>query len=269
MCYYLIKNKNKGNKMRKDFAIERRGEILQLINRKGRITVGELIKKFGASGATIRRDLESLERQDLIKRAHGGALSKSRVSFEPDYFEEKEKFTTEKEKIGKEASKLIEEGEVIFLEASTTVLHLARNIRERKDLTIITNSLDIARELDKRGINLILTGGILRRRTRALIGPLAGISLSQIRVDKAFVGISAIELSQGITAPTLEEAQTKRKISEVAHKVIALTDHSKFGKRNFASVAPINSISILITDKEIPEKIKKEIEKMGVEVRTA
>jgi len=263
----LIKSKNKGNKMKKGFAIERRGEILQFINRKGRVTVEELVKKFGASGATIRRDLETLEREDLIKRAHGGALSKSRVSFEPDYFEEKEKFVSEKERIGKEASKLVEEKEVIFLEASTTVLHLARNIKEKRNLTVITNSLDIAREMDKRGINLILTGGILRRKTRALIGPLAEISLAQIRVDKAFVGISAIEISQGITAPTLEEAQTKRKINEIAHKIVALTDHSKFGKRNFASVAPINSINILITDKGVPEETKKEIEKMGVEVR--
>jgi DeoR family fructose operon transcriptional repressor len=122
--------------MEKSFPLERKDQILDLITRKGRITVDELIERFKVSGATIRRDLEFLERQGLITRAHGGAMSKSRVSLEPDFFEEKEKFLEEKERIGDEANKLVEEDEVIFLEASTSVLQLARNLKNRRSILI-------------------------------------------------------------------------------------------------------------------------------------
>ena len=254
--------------MKKTFPLERKDQILDLITRKGRITVDELIEKFRVSGATIRRDLEFLEHQALITRAHGGAMSKSRVSLEPDFFEEKEKFLEEKRRIGEEAAKLIEEGEVIFLEASTTVLELARNIPNNRNLTVVTNSLDIAEELDgKEGINLIITGGSPRRRTRALIGPLTEATLSQMRIDKAFMGVSALDPTYGITAPTLEEAQTRKKIVKASNKIIILSDHSKFGKQNFACVNPVRSIDILITDRGISEEMKVEIERLGVEVR--
>jgi len=255
--------------VKKSFPIERKDRIFDLITRKGRITVDELIEKFKVSGATVRRDLEFLEHQGLITRAHGGAMSKSRVSLEPDFFEEKEKFLEEKEIIGQEAAKLIEEGEVIFLEASTTVLELARNIGNKNNLTVVTNSLDIACELEKsKGINLILTGGNLKRRTHALIGPLAETTLSQMRLDKTFVGISALDISYGITMATMEEAKTRKDIAKASNKVIVLCDHSKFGKQNFAYVGPLESINILVTDKGIPDEMRKEMERRGVEVRT-
>jgi DeoR family fructose operon transcriptional repressor len=255
--------------MKKSFPIERKDQILDLLTRKGRITVDELIEKFKVSGATIRRDLEFLEHQGLITRAHGGATSKSRVSLEADFFEEKEKFLEEKRRIGEEAAKLIEEGEVIFLEASTTVLQLARNLKNRRNLTVVTNSLDIACELEKsKGINLILTGGNLKRKTHALIGPLAETTLSQMRLDKAFIGISALDISYGITTATMEEAKTRKDIIRASNKLIVLCDHSKFGKQNFAYVGPLELIDVLITDKGIPDEMRKEIERKGVEVRT-
>ncbi len=255
--------------MKKSFPIERKDQILDLITRKGRITVDELIDAFKVSGATIRRDLEFLEHQGSITRAHGGAMSKSRVSLEPDFFEEKEKFLEEKKRIGEEATKLIEEEEVIFLEASTTVLQLARNLKNRRNLTVVANSLDIACELEEsKGINLILTGGNLKRKTHALIGPLAETTLSQMRLDKAFIGISALDISYGITTATMEEAKTRKDVIRASNKLIVLCDHSKFGKQNFAYVGPLELIDVLITDKGIPDEMRKEMERKGVEVRT-
>jgi len=255
--------------VKKSFPIERKDQILDLITRKGRITVDELIDAFKVSGATIRRDLEFLEHQGSITRAHGGAMSKSRVSLEPDFFEEKEKFLEEKKRIGEEATKLIEEEEVIFLEASTTVLQLARNLKNRRNLTVVTNSLDIACELEEsKGINLILTGGNLKRKTHALIGPLAETTLSQMRLDKAFIGISALDISYGITTATMEEAKTRKDVIRASNKLIVLCDHSKFGKQNFAYVGPLELIDVLITDKGIPDEMRKEMERKGVEVRT-
>ncbi len=254
--------------MKKSFAIERRDKILRSITQRGRITVDELIDGFKVSEVTIRRDLEFLERQVLIQRAHGGAISKSRLIFEPDYSEQKERFLEEKKRIGREASKLVEDEEVIFLEASTTVLQLAKHLKDRRNVAVVTNSLDIARELEgNEGIELILTGGVLKRRTRALIGPLAETSFKQVRLDKVFMGLSALDISYGITVATLEEAQTRKEIHQAANKIIILSDHSKFGKQNFAYIAPVNSIDILITDKGIPEETRREMEKMGIEIR--
>ena len=255
--------------MKKTFPLERKDQILDLVTRKGRITVDELIDMFKVSGATIRRDLEFLERQGLITRAHGGAMSKSRVSLEPNFFEEKEKFLEEKKRIGQEAAKLIEEGEVIFLEASTTVLELARNMPNNKNLTVVTNSLDIAQELDgSEGIDLIITGGGLKRRTRALIGPLTEVTLVQMRIDKVLMGASALDPTYGITTATMEEAKTRKDIIRASNKLIVLCDHSKFGKQNFAYVGPLELIDVLITDKGIPDEMRKEMERKGVEVRT-
>lgn len=254
--------------MQKPFAVERKDQILELIQQKGRITVDELVKEFGVSGATIRRDLEFLERQGLITRAHGGAVSRSRVSLEPNYFEEKQKFLEEKRRIGKEASKLVEEGEVIFLESSSTILELTKNIKNKNNLTVVTNSLDIAQELDRsEGIDLIMTGGILKRRIHALMGPLAEVTLSQMRIDKAFMGVSALDIDYGMTTATVEEAQTRKKVIESSNKIIVVTDHSKFGKQNFILITPIENIDVIVTNKGISPQIKKEMERRGVEVR--
>jgi len=253
--------------MQKPFAVERKDQILGLIQQKGRVTVDELIKSFKVSGATIRRDLEFLERQGLITRAHGGAISKSRVSLEPNYFEEKQKFLEEKRRIAKEASKLVEEGEVIFLESSTTILELAKNIKNKNNLTVVTNSLDIAQELyQAEGIDLIMTGGNLRKGIHALMGPLAEVTLSQMRIDKAFMGVSALDIDYGMTTANVEEAQTRKKIIEASNKIIAVTDHSKFGRQNFIFVTPIEKIDVIVTDKGVSLQIKKEMERRGVEV---
>ena len=187
--------------------------------------------------------------------------------FEFDYSEQKKGFPEEKKRIGQEASKLVEEGEVIFLEASTTVLHLARTIRDRTNLTVVTNSLDIASEL--RGcsrINLVLIGGTLKKKTQALIGSLAAACLSQLRLDKVFVGVSALDIEHGLTMATLEEAQTMKKIYQAANRIIVLSDSSKFGKQNFAYIGPVNSIDVLITDQGIPQEMKRKMEKMRIEV---
>ena len=263
----MLINENKVIRMEKAFPLERKNQILDIIRHKGRVTVDELKEVFKVSGATIRRDLEFLERQGLITRAHGGAIIRGKVALEPDYFEEKQKFLEEKIRIGKEASKMVEEGEVIFLEASTTVLQMAKFLRDKRELSVITNSLEIAQELRGiEGISLVVIGGTLRKRTNSLIGPLAELSLSQMRFDKAFIGISALDPSSGITTPTLEEAQTKKEIVKAANQVIALCDHSKFGEQNFAFVMPLEKINILITDKGVSSSFKGEIEKKGIKV---
>ena len=135
---------------------------------------------------------------------------------------------------------------------------------------MVTNSLDIAQELyQAEGIDLIMTGGNLRKRIHALMGPLAEVTLSQMRIDKAFMGVSALDIDYGMTTANVEEAQTRKKIIEASNKIIAVTDHSKFGKQNFIFVTPIEKIDVIVTDKGISPQIKKEMERKGVEVIVA
>jgi DeoR family fructose operon transcriptional repressor len=266
----MVINENKRIEMKIKFAEDRRYEIFRHISQKQRVTVDELALRFKVSGVTIRRDLGFLKRQNLIYRTHGGAISQNGNIFEYDYSEQTKRFQEEKKRIAKEASKLVREGEVIFLEASTTVLQLARIIRNKTNLTVVTNCLDIAGELrGSIGINVILTGGTLKRKTQALIGPLTEMCLNQFRLDKAFVGINALDIDYGLTMPTLEEAQTRKEIHKAANKVIVLSDSSKFGEQSFAYIAPVSSIDVLVTDRNMPRKMKRQMEKMGIEVRMA
>jgi len=261
---------NKVLQMGKFFPLERRRQIVERVRRFGRVTVDELAQAFKVSGATIRRDLELLEGQGLVTRTHGGALSQARVGFEPDYFREKRRLESEKRHIARRAAALVEEGDVIFLEASTTVLHMVPFLRNLRQVTVMTNSVEIAQGLaDGSELTVIVTGGTLRRRPHALIGALADAVLDQVKVDKAFMGISALDPQRGIATPALDEARTKKQIAQAGRRVIGLCDHSKVPRHNFAFVMPLTELDTLITDDQTPAGIVQDVREAGVEVIVA
>ncbi|HPO82756.1 MAG TPA: DeoR/GlpR family DNA-binding transcription regulator [bacterium] len=246
---------------------ERRNRILEILQEKGAIEVTELAKFFNVTGATIRRDLEILERDGLLRRTHGGAVLPVSISYEPLYSSQKRKNLKEKMAIGKMAADLIYDGDTIFIESGTTNFQIAKNIKNRHNLTVVTNSIDIARELlDSSGIHIILTGGDLRKETVALIGPLAERTLRELRVDKVFLGISAIVPGKGMSTASTMEAQIKRLIIEMGREVIGLADYSKFGKEVFAFVAPTKVLNKLITDSGTSQEYINTLKEEGVEV---
>ena len=181
---------------------------------------------------------------------------------------QKEKFIEEKKRISLAAAMLIEEDDVIFIEAGTTGLQIALSITNKKKLTIITNSCDIVAMLGKTNPNytIILSGGILKTDTHSLIGPLADSTIKKINVDKAFIGITGIDLKKGITAADQIEAQTKKVIIDSAEKVIALCDHSKLGHISINFVANPEEIDTLITDSEADQIFLKKIKELGTEI---
>lgn len=248
------------------FAEERYKLIMELLKKHQRVKVNTLTEELGVSESTIRRDLQELEEQGLLKRTHGGAVLVGKLSFEPTMGEKAEFMQEEKRQIGILAASLIKDNETIFLDAGTTTLKIAEFINA-KNVTILTNSLPIALELaQKSDINLILAGGQLRWQTHALVGPVTEEFIRNFRVDKAFIGVNGISVEEGITTPNIVEAYTKKAMIEIAKEVIVVADHSKFEKSYFTTIATMEKIDLLITDDKTPQELIEKFIEAGVGV---
>jgi len=251
------------------FATERKTKILDRLNKNGKVKVCDLSQLYEVSEVTIRRDLQELEEEELIKRVHGGAILNDNTKFEPTFSEKIDKFYNEKESVGKLAASMIVEGDTIVLDAGTTTLSIARHITA-KNITVLTNSVDVAFELAKKlNVEVIVTGGTLRRETRALVGPVADNTFKNFRVDKAFIGANGVCVINGLTTPDIIEANTKREMLKIAKKIIVVCDHTKFGKVSFAKIVDLSSIDIIITDNLLDEKLLKKFEEKDVKIMTA
>lgn len=247
---------------------ERRQYISNLINKTGSIIAIDIAKTLNVSELTIRRDLDKLAKLELLKRTHGGAVNILSVGHEMKFDVQKEKYIEEKKRIALAASSLIEEGDVILIEAGTTGYQIALNITNRIKLTIITNSCDLAVLLGKTnpGYKIIVSGGILNTDTHALVGPIADFALKNTFVDKAFIGISGIDMGKGITAADPIEAQTKKNIIACAKQVIALADHSKISHIAMNYVAPVSIINTFITDNRADEQFIEKLKELGIKI---
>lgn len=250
------------------FPEERKSKILDSLNKYGKVKVCDLSQLYDVSEVTIRRDLQELEEDRLIKRVHGGAILSDNTKFEPTFSEKIDKFYEEKESVGKLAASLIVDGDTIALDAGTTTLSIAKHI-EAKNITVLTNSLDISYELAKmRDVEVIVTGGTLRWETRAMVGPVADNTLKGFRVDKAFVGANAICIINGLTTPNVNEANTKREMIKIAKQTIVVCDHSKFKVVLFSKIVDLDSVDIIITDNQVERELLEKFEEKGVRVIT-
>jgi DeoR family fructose operon transcriptional repressor len=249
-------------------AEERRFRIREILSRERSVAASELIRTLGVTAATIRRDLAVLEQEGVLERSHGGAVSRtSRTNFQPSYEALGRSNRAEKQAIAREAERLILDGETIFLEASTSVLELARRLLRRNRLNVITNSPPIVDELQRsQHVSVISTGGELQKDIFYLSGVWAQRALSEIRVDKAVLGVRAIDPAYGISTASQAEAQIKKMILKSARVSIALADHSKFGNQGFAYVGPVTDIDILVTDSFTDPQYLRQLREAGVEL---
>ncbi|MFZ0910707.1 MAG: DeoR/GlpR family DNA-binding transcription regulator [Candidatus Acidiferrales bacterium] len=249
-------------------AEERRFRIREILSRERTVSASELIRTLEVTAATIRRDLAALEKEGVLVRSHGGAVSRaSSTNFQPSYEALGRSHRAEKQAIAREAERLILDGETVFLEGSTTVYELARRLLHRNRLTVITNSPPIVEELQRsQHVSVISTGGELQKDVFYLSGVWAQRALSEIRVDKAVLGVSAIDPSYGISTASQAEAQIKKMILKSARVSIAVADHSKFGNQGFAYVGPITDIDILVTDSAADPQYLRPLRKAGVEL---
>src|SRR6266852_4414346 len=252
-------------------AEERRFQIREILGAQRTVTASELCDRLKVAAATIRRDLAALEQEGLLVRSHGGAVSRmSSTNFQPSYDALLRSHSEEKCQIARAAEELVLDGDTVFLEGSTTVFELARHLIHRHRLTVVTNSPTIVCELQRSpGVTVLCTGGDLQKDTFYLSGEWAQRALSEIRLDKAVLGVSAIDPAYGVSTANHAEAQIKKMIVKAAKTRIALADHGKFGKQSFAYVGPVNDIHALVTDSGTDLKYINDLREAGLEVIVA
>ena len=255
------------------FARERQQSIARIVEEHGRALVVDLTARFGVSAVTIRKDLRVLENEGLVVRAHGGAFAPGQSRPERA-FEVRERLQRhEKERIAAVAADLVVDGDSIALDASTTALALARRLKARGrwvHLTVITNGLRIASELAGHpGITVAMPGGFVRWEALSVVGPLGAGLLEQVNIQKAFMGGAGYTVETGLSDATDEEAQIKRLIVAAATEVVALIDHTKWGRAAFATFCPTESLTTIVTDEEAPVGIANQLRQRGVVVLVA
>ena len=256
------------NVKHRNSTVARRNQMLQKLEKEGEIFVDSLSKEFEVSEVTIRNDLDQLEKKRLLIRARGGAMKFiGRVGLDYGISEKDKIYNEEKKRIGKLAASLISDSEIILVDSGTTTAEMVKHIDHINDLTVITNALNIAVLLmNKPNINLIIPGGFMRKNSQSLVGPMAEKSFKQFNVDKAFLGVDAIDTKHGLYTPNIEEAHLNEKMIEISNEIILLTDSSKFGKKSFAFICDTSKINKMVTDANISTEDKKRLEDNGMEV---
>lgn len=246
---------------------ERRREVLGILQRDGRVLVKDLARHFRTSQITIRKDLEFLDGQGVIQRTHGGALPLQTGTLLDPTLREKEKLhRKEKMQIAQVAARLVEEGQSVVLDSGTTTTAIARALKEKAKLTVITNAINIAAELAGTHIELILTGGMLRKNSFSLVGPLAERALRQLSADILFLGVDGFDTKAGLFTPNLLESEVNRAMVEISRRTIAVCDSSKFGRRSLCNIMPVNMVHEVITDKHIRKSDLQSLKDAGIKV---
>jgi DeoR family transcriptional regulator of aga operon len=255
---------NRGPEMLID---ERRRHVLSLLQRDGRVLVAELSKSLGISSITIRKDLEHLQAKGLLQRTHGGALAlQSGALFDPSLKEKEKQHLHEKLRIATAAVKLVQEGQCVLLDSGTTTTALARELRKFKQLTVITNAVNIAAELARTDFEVILTGGTLRKNSFSLVGPPGEEFLKEIHGDILFVGVDGFDAKVGLTTPNVAESRVNRAMVNAAKKVVVVCDSTKFGRQSLALIVPPSAIDTVITDKGLPQEEVEALRAANIEV---
>lgn len=250
---------------------ERRRRIRGLLQERTQITVSELAHQFSVSAVTIRSDLAALDEIGALVRIHGGALPRDESEDLPINIKQG-LHRAEKIRIAAAAVELIRDGETVILDSGTTTAEIAKLIRGLKieSLNVITNALNVAVLLaGATFVNLVIPGGVLRRRSWSLCGPPAEHAMRDLQADVLFLGVDSLDPEVGLMTPHVLEAQLNAQMIRIARKVVAVTDSSKLLRRNLSVIAPVEQVDLLITDRNADAQCIEAIRARGVEVRLA
>lgn len=246
---------------------ERHHFILHKLKEEGQVLVPDLCKALDVSSVTIRKDLKFLEDKGLLYRMHGGATQMNPYAMDRPVDEKEKLQADEKIKIGKQAASLIEPNDSIIIASGTTVLYVARNIRPRQSLTVITSAMQVASVLlEHKETEVIMLGGTLRKSSSSVMGPYAEQILRDFFCSKLFLGVDGIDLEYGLTTTNMMEAHLNRQMISVAQKTIVVADSTKFGRRGFGRICGLDEIDEIITDNAIPAHVVKLMESSGVKI---
>ncbi|MFC0273260.1 DeoR/GlpR family DNA-binding transcription regulator [Metabacillus herbersteinensis] len=240
---------------------ERHRLILDFVKEKENVKVQELVELTKSSESTLRRDLDQLEKQNYIKRVHGGASLLQRKREEPSMIEKSTQNLKEKTMLAKYAAQLVEDGDCVYLDAGTTTYQMIQFL-DQKNVVVVTNGIDHLAALQERDLNTYIIGGYVKKVTRAMIGINAYESIQNYRFDKCFIGTNAIHHELGFTTPDPEEAQMKAKAIYLSREPFVLADHRKFGEVSFSKFADLNQAKIITNEENsiILEKYKENTE---------
>lgn len=255
-------------------ARNRADQILRELRQEGSISLEVLIQRLGASAASVRRDLTKLEAKGLVRRTHGGVTLVEPLLYEPfrydSLFQTREQHrTAEKRRIGMNAAELIQENETVGFTAGTTTTHVARNLRNRHNIRVITNAINIAMELSNcAGLRTFVSGGFVQwAGSFSLVGHAAIVSLNDVYMDRVFVSVCGIDISRGITVIEPEEALTFRAMIQQSKQTVVVTDSSKIGMVTPSLICPITNVNVVITDKDATDKAIAPFLERGIDVR--
>jgi DeoR family transcriptional regulator, fructose operon transcriptional repressor len=249
------------------FAEERQRAIVEHLRQQGKITVEAMTVVFGVSPPTIRADLTRLEERGLLRRTHGGAIAVGSTLYEPPYAERAVLRQAEKRAIADAAAALVQDGETLLLDAGTTCHEIALRLKDFRRLTVVTNSLASAQALaENDGLEVVIIGGTLQPRRRATLGSLAARFLEPIQCDRAFVGVSGVHPSAGLTVVDFDAAQLKRAMMEKGKQAVIVADCSKIGQAAFACIGPLANAHLLITDSGVSADDRAALDAAGIHV---
>lgn len=248
---------------------ERRERIIQQLRSNGSVQVNELATHYQVSTVTIRNDLAFLEKQGVAVRAYGGALlcEPGQTVPERTIADKSVLNTPVKQRIGALAATLVQPGSRLILDSGTTTLEVARHLREHQEILVMTNGMNVANALlDAEGVELLMTGGHLRRKSLSFYGAQAEQSLQNYHFDQLFLGVDGIDLERGVSTHHEDEARLNRCMCQVAERIVVVTDSSKFGRRSLHKIIDTLRIHTLITDDAVPADILSGLRNAGIEV---
>jgi len=247
--------------------LERRRQMLKILEEKGSVSVKELSELLNISKVSVRSHLKRLEEEGLLIRMRGGAVIPNRSRLELTFAIRERLNIEEKRLIGEAAAQLVQDGESIILDASTTALQVAKRIKDRQYLTVVTNGIYTALELAGcPNITVMLLGGVLRAPSMSLVGPQAEEAISRLHVDRGFFSCRGLTLEAGLCDANIHEVQLKRAMVRACKEVTALVDYSKIGAVSFASFAPVEALHRIITDDRAPDAYLASFRDRGIEV---
>ena len=246
---------------------ERRRHILATVQREGRVRVRDLSRSLSISQITIRKDLDHLQSRGLLHRSHGGALlAQPGALFDPTLQEKEKRHCGEKVRIAEAAAELVQEGQCVMLDSGTTTTAVALALKKFSQLTIITNGVNIAAELTGTHLDVILTGGIVRKNSFSVVGPLAEEMVAEMHADILFLGVDGFDLKIGLTTPNLLESRVNRAMVGAATKVVAVCDSTKFDRRSLSRIVPATAIHHVITDTNLREEIAVALRNLNIQL---
>lgn len=243
--------------------------IIDLLKRENSVKVDELSIALNTSNVTIRKILNELDHDGLVKRTRGGAVAITNYVKEFEQKEKENKNTKEKKSIAQAAYEHIKDGESILLDAGSTTDELAQLIKtgKKRNLIVATNAINIVAQLiDADDIKLIVLGGDFRHKILSCVGPMTENALKGLCFDKAFIGANNIDLDKGICTPNIAEANVKRSMMNASQEVIVLADNSKFGTTSLSIVCSLSDINCIITDWNASDTFLNKVKDLGVEV---